>query len=76
MANSLNRQIQKDEVVVISADYVNDTVTDRRVRCTGGFGMMPFTAGRAIYVEFLQDCSKGRIEGYMIDVEETNALNR
>lgn len=74
MSNSLDRDILPGEVVILNKKYFVQ-LSDYRFRCTGGFGLKSFTAGSAIYGEFLVDGEKSRIEGYMIDKEATEAYH-
>lgn len=44
MANKLNRQIQRGEVVIMSGEfYKGDTPADRAFVCEAGFGLDSFT---------------------------------
>lgn len=74
MANNLDREIEKNEVVVIAKKWHNpqfQSLEHRLFRATDGFGMSSFTMGNAIYGDYLLDGDKSRIEGFMIDKKET-----
>lgn len=75
MANSLKRDIEVGEKVVVDKKWVVKSchpIEKRTVIALGGFGMRAETHGRAVYVEW-SDGEKSRIEGYMISKEETEA---
>lgn len=75
MANSLGRNIQKGEVVIIKKDILKPAFqADRRFEVLGGFGMNSFTTGRALFGKFLVDGEETRMSGYDIDKEETEAF--
>jgi hypothetical protein len=72
MANSMNRNFDESEIVVLSKKYIDPKYwEDRRVSLHGGFGMHPSTSGTALLVRWLCDGEKSHFEGYMIDPEET-----
>jgi hypothetical protein len=74
MANSLDRDIEEGEIVVLEKEYFKPQYHDlkyRIVKVMGGFGANGFTMGKALFVEFLCDGEKTRMEGYMISPKET-----
>lgn len=74
MANILNRNIERDEIVVLKKELFKEeyqSLNERLVKVKDGFGMKSFTSGTAIYVEFLSDGEKCRYEGFDIDKDET-----
>ncbi len=74
MANSLEREIEENEVVVISAEFHRARYKPlkwRLIRVSAGFGMSPITTGTALSIEYLMDGERCRQEGYMLDPEET-----
>lgn len=76
MANSLNRDIEKGEVVVLAKKYFKTEYPapeDRLFVVDSGFGMNGFTSGRALFGKFLKTGLEVRAEGYMIDAKETEA---
>lgn len=76
MANSLHRDIEQGEVVVLDVKYFlseYQALEQRAVKCVGGFGMSSYTMGNGLYGEFLSDGEKCRFEGYMINPKETKA---
>ncbi len=78
MANSLNRQLAVDEIVVLTSGVwcgSGSTIDDRAVRVKGGFGMFAETSGAAMWVEFLSDGEKTHASGYDIDPEDTAAYH-
>lgn len=57
MANSLNVNLEKDQTIELN---------DGRVVCVkGGFGMMSFTSGKALFIED-GNGTKDRVSGYDI----------
>lgn len=72
MANSLGRNINPGEVVMMKAEYFQPGI-DLRFRCKTGFGLLSLTSGGGIVGEWVEDGVKDRVEGYMIDSQaETN----
>lgn len=73
--NTLNRTIEKGEIVVVNKSWMKDefkALEKRLFVCNGsGFGTISGTAGTAIYGEWLHDGSQDRIEGHEIDKDET-----
>ena len=68
MANSLGRDIQLGERVVLSARAYKGTEKERIFICDiGGFGMFQSTNGTAIFGKFESDGEKCRINGYDIE---------
>lgn len=59
-----------NKFVLVRPDWFRDKtdVAERVVRATGGFGCSPDANGRAVFVEFVTDGVKCRVEGY--DLEE------
>jgi hypothetical protein len=75
MANALNREIKAGESVVLK-DILKpefSTLEWRTVKAIAGFGMLSYTVGTALLVEF-KDGERTRLDGYDIDVEETIRL--
>ena len=73
--NTLNRNIQKNEVVIVegrgeqfSGWFATAFICDR------GFGMLPNTAGGAIYGRWLDGVGYGYIHGYEINTAATQAF--
>lgn len=74
MANSLNRTIEKGELVVMQRHLFREEYQDRswrEVRVLDGFGMASFTHGSALFVEHVRDGEKCRYSGFDIDAVET-----
>jgi hypothetical protein len=72
--NSLNRDIKKDEIVVLKATSMNPQYRDLKYRLfkvEGGFGMSAKTSGTALFGMFLCDGEETRWEGFEIDKKET-----
>lgn len=79
MANSLEREIEENEVVVISTEFHRARYKPlkwRLVRVSAGFGMSCVTMGTALSVEYLMDGEKCRQEGYMLDLEATEQFQK
>lgn len=77
--NSLNRVIEKGEKVVLKRELFKPAywdVKERTVVVNDGFGMLPNTAGSAIYVTFVSDGEQCRYEGFEIDKFETDLLHQ
>lgn len=55
--------------VLVREDWFRDktTVAERVVLATGGFGCSPDANGRAVFVEFVTDEGKCRVEGYDLE---------
>jgi len=68
--NSLNRNIEKGEIVILSAKCYKGDEESRKFKCESGFGMNSFTSGTAIFGAFVKDGEKCRVEGYEIEKEE------
>lgn len=74
MGNTLDREIQPGEVVVIDKQYLqpgNEPVEKRLFKVSGGFGASPDTMGSALFGEFLDEGIYCRMEGYKISPKET-----
>lgn len=72
--NKLGRDIEKNEKIVMSSRYYNPKY-DLTFTCWSGFGMINNAAGTAIYGVFA-DGERCRVEGYEIDKEKTEELNK
>lgn len=75
--NSLNRDIEKGEKVVLKKNVLSPKywdIKERTVIVLGGFGMLAKTSGTAIYVRFESDGEECRFEGYEIDKFDTELL--
>jgi hypothetical protein len=73
--NTLGRDIQAGEIVVIGAEYTDRK--DRRFRCEGGFGMLASTMGTALMGVWHidpEESARTRLEGDMIDRQATERL--
>jgi hypothetical protein len=69
MANNLDMDLT-DKVVVLDAQYLKPeyhSLRSRLFKVSGGFGALPFTAGRALMGEFLCDGERCRMEGFMVE---------
>ena len=76
MANSLNRNLEEGDIVIIKKDHFKPEFHNReqrRFRVLGGFGMNSFTSGTALFGEFLHDGEKCRMEGYDIECMDTDS---
>lgn len=73
--NTLNRTIEKGEVVVVKKSWMKDefkALEKRLFVCSGsGFGTRSFTSGTAVFGHWLHDGDKDRIEGTEISSKET-----
>lgn len=79
MANSLDRDIEEGEVVVIAAKYMKPEYKELKHRlfvAIGGFGMNGDTMGNAVFGHTLGETDNFRIEGYMLDPKETKAYQK
>lgn len=77
MANSLGRQIDYGELVVIKKDHLiffYHSITRRVGQAKGGFGMSHWTSGCALAVFTLDDGGMQRFEGNDINKRETTIL--
>lgn len=66
MANALNVNLEKGQKVILKNKYYPGDEIARTFVCNGGFGMMNFTSGSAIFGTFLSG-QEGRVEGYEIE---------
>jgi len=80
MANALQRDIKKGEIVVVKAQYLRPEFKDvehRLFKCVGapdgGFGSSAATNGNAVFGKWLATGEKDRIEGFMISKAETES---
>ena len=83
MANALNEDLT-GRVVVLSTEWMEAKSAPAERRCfrvDDGFGARSFTAGNAIFGEFLYDGERCRMEGYMVErfatdgeIEAANAI--
>lgn len=74
MANSLQRDIQENEVVVLKKSSFKpeyQALEHRLFKIQSGFGMRANTMGTAIFGEFLSDGEKCRMYSMDIDKKET-----
>lgn len=83
MANSLRRTIKSDEIVIVSVKHLEEDslvdptdVNERAFKCLGGLGMKITGEGHTILGEWLVDGTRDSIKGFMIDVTETEQLER
>jgi len=80
MSNMLCREIEQKERIVIALKYLKDKTTSLEKRifvCEGdGFGMNSYTMGNAIFGFWEKTKQKDRVEGFMIDVEETKEIQK
>ncbi len=63
MANSLNMDLDKGQRVVMQGE---GTEEERTVEAIGGFGMVSFTSGTALFVKF-PDGGTGRMDAREIE---------
>lgn len=77
MANSLDRVIDEGELLVLGEHSVKPEFRDIQHRilvATGGFGLAPFTSGRALYARDLFDRTEYRWDAYQPDKDESESL--
>lgn len=77
--NSLKREIQEGEVVVIKASVLRpefQALDERLFVCKHGYGMSHETRGTAIWGAYLKDADECRHEGTEIDPDETAEYQR
>lgn len=73
MCNSLNRDIEIGEIVIIDPDIVDpEFAEDTRFKVIGGFGMKVYLTGSAIIGVWMSDNTSERYEGYEIEPYLTN----
>lgn len=72
--NTLGRDIEKGEVVILNSKYYIGTIQQRMFTCHSGSGMRISTYGTAIYGTFA-DGEKARVEGFEIDKLKTNTYS-
>lgn len=79
MANSLNREIEKGEIVVLKKEIFKPEYQDlenRLFEAQAGFGMSSVTSGTALFGKFISDGEECRFEGYDIDPKETEEYQK
>lgn len=78
--NTLDRDIQKGEVVVVKNSVFSrkfETELEQRLFvCEDGFGMAQITMGQAIFGYWLKTGTKSRIEGTWIDKGATKRYQK
>ena len=78
MSNSLNRNIEQDEVVVIKPTSLKPEYRKEFTHfiCQGGFGMSSTTIGAKIFGKWLHNDEEDYIRGEWIDVKATNKYQK
>lgn len=69
--------IEQGDIIIVKAETVNPglSIFERAFWCSGhGFGTKPYTAGTAVYGEWLDGTGKSRIERHEISAVETLAF--
>ena len=66
MANSLRMDLT-GLVVIFRQEHMTVPNLEHPFRVSGGFGAKEYTAGRALFGDFLSDGEHARMEGYMVE---------
>jgi len=78
MANSLKREIETGEVVIIKAKMLKSglKIDERAFVCDDGFGMSDRTSGTALHGFWLDGTGWDRMEGTRIDAKATGQFQK